>query len=164
MDVDSAIAKSFEKLGFVSEEQRVAIKAFVNGRDVFVCLPTGFGKSLCYASLPVVFDILNGHHEQDTGTFACVIMVSPLRALMKNQVESFRRKGMTAVDSVTTNTDDKSNSRVKEKVTLSEYQLVFTSSELLLYDANWTDVFKSKTLIEHLVAIVIDEAHCVKKW
>ena len=41
MDIDSAIAKSFEKLGFVSikEEQRMAIKAFVNVRDVFVCLP-----------------------------------------------------------------------------------------------------------------------------
>ena len=60
--IKRAIAKSFEKLGFVSikEEQCMAIKAFVSVRDVFVCLPTGFGKSLCYASLPVVFDILNG--------------------------------------------------------------------------------------------------------
>ena len=56
-----------------------------------------------------MFDILNGHHEHEPGTFACVIMVSPLRALMKNQVESFRWKGMTALDFVTTNTDDKSN-------------------------------------------------------
>ena len=64
MDEDSAIAKSFEKLGFISikEEQRMAIEAFVNVRDVFVCLPTGFCKLLCYASLSVVFDILNGHH------------------------------------------------------------------------------------------------------
>ena len=64
------------KLGYVSvkelkEEQRMAIKAFVNGRDVFVCLVTGFGKSLCYASLPtevtVVLDILNGQHEHELG-------------------------------------------------------------------------------------------------
>ena len=53
----------------------MAIRAFFKGRDVFVCLLTGFGRSLCYASLltevmlPVVFDILNGHHGYELGTF-----------------------------------------------------------------------------------------------
>ena len=53
----------------------MAIKAFVNGRDVFVCLLTGFGKSLCYVSLPTEveqcqFDTLNGHHhEHELGMF-----------------------------------------------------------------------------------------------
>ena len=48
----------------------------------------------CYASSPVVFDILNSHHEykhDEPGTFARVIVVRPLGALMKNQVESFGR-------------------------------------------------------------------------
>ena len=51
----------------------MAIKAFFNGRNVFVCLLTGFGRSLCCASLPtevtstVVFDIVNGHHEYGDG-------------------------------------------------------------------------------------------------
>ena len=73
--IKCANGREFCMLGFVSvkelkEEQRMAIKAFVNGRDVFVCLLTGFGKSLCYASLPMeVFDILNGQHEHELGTF-----------------------------------------------------------------------------------------------
>ena len=37
-------------------KQREAITRFVGGEDVFICLPTGFGKSLCYALLPLVFD------------------------------------------------------------------------------------------------------------
>ena len=40
--------------------QREAITRFVGGEDVFICLPTGFGKSLCYALLPLVFDYLRG--------------------------------------------------------------------------------------------------------
>ena len=55
--IKRANGRGFYMLGFISvkelkEEQRMAIKAFFNGRDVFVCLLTGFGKSLCYASLP----------------------------------------------------------------------------------------------------------------
>ena len=41
-------------------KQREAITRFVGGEDVFICLPTGFGKSLCYALLPLVFDYLRG--------------------------------------------------------------------------------------------------------
>ena len=56
MDVDSAITKSFEKLGFISikEEQHMAIKAF--------------GEML-------VFDILNGHHEHEPGTFKNILYI-----------------------------------------------------------------------------------------
>ena len=56
----SAITFSLEKLGLsdvsLKAEQRSAIKAIYEGRDVFVCLPTGYGKSLCYQTLPFVMD------------------------------------------------------------------------------------------------------------
>ena len=64
----------------LSPEQETAIRAFVDGRDVFVMLPTGSGKSLCYTALPSVFDILRGKDGH------IVIVVSPLVALMKDQV------------------------------------------------------------------------------
>ena len=65
-------------------EQEDAIKAFVGGRDVFVCLPTKYGKSLCFALLPYVYDHLRG---LDTSQPAPSIAncVSPLQSLMMDQ-------------------------------------------------------------------------------
>ena len=61
-------------------KQLEAVREFVSGKDVFVSLPTGGGKSLCYAVLPAVFDIL---HQRSTST-SMIIVVSPLIALMKD--------------------------------------------------------------------------------
>ena len=56
--------------------------AFVERRDVFCVLPTGFGKSLCYSVLPYTFDkLVNKEHG-----FSLVIEVTPLVAIMKDQV------------------------------------------------------------------------------
>ena len=72
------------RMGFskLTPQQEQATTAFVNGNDVFVSLPTGSGKTACFAVLPFTFDILHG--EQ-----GCIVMVvSPLTALMKDQVGS----------------------------------------------------------------------------
>ena len=55
-------------------------------------------------------------------------------------VEHVRWEGGRVCVILLISTDNESNTRVKEKVALSEYQLIFTSLELLLCDANWTDV------------------------
>ena len=63
-DVNKAIALAASCLGYVQlrPEQMKAVREFVHASDVFVSLPTGSGKSLCYAVLPAVFDILR-HSE-----------------------------------------------------------------------------------------------------
>jgi len=59
--IDDAITQSADKLGVtLKEKQREALHGFCQGNDVFVCLPTGYGKSLIYALLPLVFNVLNG--------------------------------------------------------------------------------------------------------
>ena len=65
MDVESALSFVIAKLGYVrlKEEQKDAILSFVSGKDVFVSLPTKFGKSLCYQCLPMLFYTLCGHKE-----------------------------------------------------------------------------------------------------
>ena len=82
--VNSAILQAVRTLGYdrPTEDQRDAIRSFVEGVDVFVSLPTGSGKSLCYACLPVLFDVLRGDVDQQ----GSIVVVSPLSSLMQDQV------------------------------------------------------------------------------
>ena len=66
---------ALEQLG--TPEQTCSIRAAFSGKDVFVCLPTGFGKSLCYQVLPFMFDHRAGLLGRNV-----VVVVSPLKALM----------------------------------------------------------------------------------
>ena len=85
--VEDIITAAATNLGYptVKEEQGQAITAFVSGKDVFVALPTGYEKSLCYALLPFVFDSLLG---RPPSTFI-VICISTLVLLMQDQKDQF---------------------------------------------------------------------------
>lgn len=72
----------------LKEDQRQVITSFLEGNDVFACLPTRYEKSLCYYCLPVMFDQLNQH----CSPWSVAIVISPLHALMKDQVTSSERK------------------------------------------------------------------------
>ena len=88
LDLDSAASK----LGISSlkDKQREAITSFVDGHDVFVSLPTGYGKSLCYTLLPLVFDSLRSSDSHKS----IVLVVSPLTALMIDQKHKYASLGM----------------------------------------------------------------------
>ena len=69
-------------LGFtLKPEQCEIICSFISGKDVFGVLPTGFGKSLCYQCLPLIFDKLT-----TDGLQSIILVISPLIAIMKDQV------------------------------------------------------------------------------
>ena len=85
--VQGCVLQAAQELGYHSMKpaQVEIILNFVRGRDVFAILPTGFGKSLCYACLPATFD---GIDKKERG-HTIVVVVTPLLAIMKDQV----RKG-----------------------------------------------------------------------
>ena len=64
-ELDTIIDKAAAQLGYdtVKPEQREVVNAFMRGNDVFASLPTGYGMSLCFAILPLVFDLVHlvGH-------------------------------------------------------------------------------------------------------
>ena len=62
LPMERPLRKVTERLGYkeMKPEQEELVKEFISGRDVFGILPTGFGKSLCYGCLPLVFDELLG--------------------------------------------------------------------------------------------------------
>ena len=69
-DVEVAIRKVFRRLGYpdAKEEQLKAARESISGRDVFVCLPTGSSKSMCYGCLPYAFDELASNTLSDPTT------------------------------------------------------------------------------------------------
>ena len=82
--VREAVISTAESLGFsIKKEQLKTIENFVLGRDVFSALPTGFGKSLCYQCLPGIYNKLC---FQNSSHFSIIIVISPLIAIMKDQV------------------------------------------------------------------------------
>ena len=61
-----AYAASWIEVPSLNAHQKQAVCAFVDGKDVFVTLPTGFGKSVCFQSLPFVFDYLHSGPESSS--------------------------------------------------------------------------------------------------
>ena len=89
--MERAIFESIKELGYDKPRQpQLDVMNFVSGRNVFVSLPTGSGKNVCFASTPLAFDklrALSSHHS-------ITVVVSPLTALMDDQVSKFRTKGL----------------------------------------------------------------------
>ena len=90
-EIEAAITTAFSRVEYptVKSEQPEAAREFVKGQDVFVSLPTGSGKSLCYGCLPLVYDSLCGNVG---GNKSIVIVVSPQKALLQDQVRAFCAK------------------------------------------------------------------------
>ena len=102
------------------------------------CVPTGYGKSLIYGCLPRVFDLMRDVHK------SIVLLVSPLIALMKDQVKKFRDLGISAGY-----VGDKSISL--ESFITGQFQLVLISPESLLRGKLWRNILKSEIYQENLV-------------
>lgn len=134
-------------------QQKDAIKAFVAGRDVFVSLPTGFGKSLIYGCLPLLFDKLRCKPIPSS----IVIVICPLVALMKDQVDKFQSLGIRSAYVGDQSLDSAA-------FLTGDIKLIFISPESLNRGSLWRDVICSDVYQQNVVAFVIDEAHLVKNW
>ena len=91
--LDKAIEVVVDRIPDISAlkpQQTKALKAFINGEDVFALLPTGFGKSLIYQLAPLVLEELGVEKP-------LVIVISPLVALMEEQVKEAAEKGVKAL-------------------------------------------------------------------
>ncbi len=121
--------------------QLETIQAVLAGRDALTVLPTGGGKSLTY-QLPAT--LLPG----------TTIVVSPLIALMKDQVDALERKGVSATY-LASGLESKEFMRRLDGARRGEYKLVYLAPER---------VRASYELINRADLVVVDEAHCVSQW
>ena len=141
-------------------QQKEAVNLVWDGKDVFILLPTGFGKSIIYELLPFLFDYKL--ERVDTGTRSLVIVVSPLISLMADQVDCLRRRGArAAMLSSRCASIDKSFLATENDLRMCSF--LFASPEALI-TSKWRETMDCRQVAERIVAVVIDEAHCVSKW
>ena len=160
-----ALSFSLVQLGLpnvvLKEEQRCAVKAIYEGRDVFVCLPTGYGKSLCYQTLPFVMNYKRSQTVQEARERdSAIIVVSPLVALMEDQVSGLRKHGVKA--SIITSSASVTREHISTG-SLATDNVFFCAPEVLVA-SKWRDAFERPEFSGRIVAVVVDEAHCVSKW
>jgi ATP-dependent DNA helicase RecQ len=146
-DINASLKKYF---GFESfkGEQRQIVKSVLDKKNTFVIMPTGGGKSLCY-QLPAM--MMEG----------TAIIISPLIALMKNQVDSIR--GYSQEDNIASFLNSSLNktqmNEVKSEIVTGKTKMLFIAPETLTKDENIE--FFQKTNISF---VAVDEAHCISEW
>jgi ATP-dependent DNA helicase RecQ len=125
--------------------QQAIIEHIANGGDALVLMPTGGGKSLCY-QVPALL-------REGVG-----VVISPLIALMQDQVEALRQLGVRA-EFLNSTLDAESATRIERAMQAGELDLLYVAPERLL-----TSRFLSLLDRAHVALFAIDEAHCVSQW
>ena len=146
IDLKEALKNHFGFEGFKDEQEKI-IRTLLSGDDVFVIMPTGGGKSLCY-QLPA---LIKG------GT---AIIISPLIALMKNQVDAIRSLGGDNIAHFLNSSLNKTEiTAVKQDITDGKTKLLYIAPETLKKDET-LDFLKSI----NISFVAVDEAHCISEW
>ncbi|MEK7256720.1 MAG: DEAD/DEAH box helicase, partial [Bacteroidota bacterium] len=130
------------------DNQKAIIQSVLDGHDTFVIMPTGGGKSLCY-QLPAL--MMEG----------TALIISPLIALMKNQVDSIR--GYSDEDEVAhflnSSLTRVQMKEVKADITAGKTKLLFVAPETLTKEEN-IEFFQNTDIS----FVAVDEAHCISEW
>jgi ATP-dependent DNA helicase RecQ len=129
--------------------QREAIEGVLGGRDVVVLLPTGAGKSSCY-QVPAVALARGGR--------GATIVVSPLIALMNDQVSGLCARGVAAA-AMHSQLDDAARSEAMRAFAGGELAVLYVSPERAVLDS-----FRRLLARTPIALLAIDEAHCVSQW
>jgi len=143
-DLKHALKKFFGYNNFRGRQEEV-IESLLAGKDTFVIMPTGAGKSLCY-QLPAV--LMGG----------TALVISPLIALMKNQVDQLQAFGIEA-GFLNSSMSRAAYAEVKNKVLKGVLKLLYVAPESLVKQ-EFVDFLRQA----QISFVAVDEAHCISEW
>jgi len=151
MSNHSALQRLHEVFGYSSfrGEQQAIVEHVTAGGDALVLMPTGGGKSLCY-QLPALL------------REGVAIVVSPLIALMQDQVDALQQLGVRAAF-LNSSLDAQSAREVTTRLMHGDLQILYVAPERLLM-SNFLGLLEQIELGTGIALFAIDEAHCVSQW
>ncbi|OTF72320.1 ATP-dependent DNA helicase Q5-like protein, partial [Euroglyphus maynei] len=152
-DAEEVLQIVFGHRSFRNNLQELAIKKAIEGKnDIFVSMPTGAGKSLCF-QLPAIFD-----------NAKITIVISPLLALISNQISSLRKLGI-ACESFNSQTNEAEKEKIKKDLisTNVSIRLLYITPEMAA-TTFFHEVINHLVVTNQLSRFVVDEAHCVSQW
>jgi ATP-dependent DNA helicase RecQ len=117
----------------------------MNGKDCLALLPTGGGKSICYQVPAIAME-------------GICLVISPLVALMKDQVDNLKRKGVLAV-AIYSGMNKREIDRVLDNCIYGNYKFLYVSPERLK-----TEIFIERFKMMKINLIAVDESHCISQW
>lgn len=130
-------------------DQQAIVEHVIAGGDALVLIPTGGGKSLCYQIPALVRE-------------GVAIIVSPLIALMQNQVDALQQLGVEAAYLNSSLSTDE-NTRITQRILSGEIKLLYVAPERLLV-SSFLSLLDQVNMHIGLALFAIDEAHCVSQW
>jgi ATP-dependent DNA helicase RecQ len=130
-------------------QQQAIVEHVIDGRDALVLMPTGGGKSLCY-QIPAL------------AREGLAIVVSPLIALMQDQVEALQQLGVNAAF-LNSSLGAEESSRITRQVIAGEIKLLYVAPERLMV-SSFLNMLDEVHQHVGLALFAIDEAHCVSQW
>lgn len=142
-------------------EQEQAISSILSGDNTLVVFPTGAGKSLCYQLPAIAFeelDRLSG--ENRPAGSGITVVVSPLIALMKDQTDALKRRGIAADTSDSTKTLEQTQ-QITAEMLAGRLKLLYCAPEKL---NNERFVQSMKDVPGGIRLVAVDEAHCISEW
>ena len=138
--------------------QRNGAGGILNGKDVFISMPTGSGKSMAFLLLPFAFQFRDENCRPSAPTSngdEFVLVISPLTSLIRDQTQNLKKK---KIPCISLNDPAVSSKSVRE----SNYRFMFSSPESVL--EKFRNDLKSVEVQKRLRCVVVDESHCVVKW
>ncbi|MBX7209632.1 MAG: RecQ family ATP-dependent DNA helicase [Verrucomicrobiaceae bacterium] len=144
MEITTALRRHFGHESF-RDGQRAVIEALIAGRSALAIFPTGGGKSLCYQLPALMLDGLT-------------LVISPLIALMKDQVEALCGRGIAAARLDSTRSADEV-AAVHDGMTSGRLKLLYIAPERLMNEGFIERLRRTK-----IALLAIDESHCISEW
>ncbi|MEM9236368.1 MAG: DEAD/DEAH box helicase, partial [Verrucomicrobiota bacterium] len=141
---EAVLKETFGHAGF-REGQREVVDGLLAGRSMLAVFPTGGGKSLCYQLPALMID-------------GVTLVVSPLIALMKDQVDALREKGVAAAR-LDSSLSQEEYAEVMEGLRSGGLKLLYVAPERLANEG-----FRRQLSRMRIGMVAIDEAHCISEW